>query len=78
MNQHRTEPPSPGVAALGVAVVAVACCAAGPLIVAVVSSVALGLVLGIGAGVASLVGLTALVIAVRRHRATARHARRRG
>jgi hypothetical protein len=75
MNDHGTETPRSGVAAIGVGAFAVARCAAGPLLVAVVSSAALGIVLGVGAGVAALVALAA---ATRRRRRPAVYPGRKG
>jgi Flp pilus assembly protein TadB len=61
-----------GLAAVGIGIFAVACCAGGPLIVAVAGGIALGSVLGVAAGVVALVGLSALVVArARRRRACA-------
>lgn len=40
-----------GIAALGIAVVAVGCCAGVPLVAALASSVAVGALLGVGAGI---------------------------
>ena len=58
-----------GLAALGTAAFAIVCCAALPLVAALVGSVAVGTVLGVGAGLAAaalLVGLA--VVGVRRRR----------
>jgi hypothetical protein len=60
-----------GFAAIVGVAVAVVCCAAAPLLVAVASSLALGAVLGVGAGVVALVALTALAIGARRRRTPA-------
>jgi hypothetical protein len=60
------EHPTRGVAAMAGAAMAVVCCAAGPRLVAAASSLTLGLVLAVGAGLAALVVLTALVIGARR------------
>jgi hypothetical protein len=62
-----------GFAAVGLSVLAVACCASGPLLVAAVSSVALAAVVGIGVGLIAIVALmTMAVVRVRRRSATAR------
>jgi len=61
-----------GLAAVGLGVFAVACCAGAPLIAGVLGGIALGGVLGIAAGVVAVIGLTALVIIrTRRRRACA-------
>jgi hypothetical protein len=58
-----------GLAALGIAAFAVVCCAALPLLVALAGSVAIGTVLGIGAGLAAAVLLVGVISAgVRRRR----------
>lgn len=58
-----------GVAAIAVTVLAVVCCAAGPAIVAVFASVALGAVVGWAAGaVAILVVAVGVAVVVRRRR----------
>lgn len=65
----KRSPPQGGLAAVGVAAFAVACCASLPLLVAVAGSVAIGTVLGVGAGVVAGLLLVALVVArVRRRR----------
>jgi hypothetical protein len=62
-----------GFAAAGLSVLAVACCASAPLLVAAMSSVALASVVGIGAGLVAIVALTTMaVVRVRRRSATAR------
>jgi hypothetical protein len=61
-----------GLAALGVGVLAVVCCAAAPLLVGVLGGIALGSLLGVAAGVVAVIGLTALVVVrTRRRRACA-------
>lgn len=61
-----------GLAAVGIAVLAVVCCAVLPLLAVVASSVALGTVVGVGASVVAFVGLTVLVVLrTRRRRACA-------
>jgi hypothetical protein len=51
-----------GLAALGLAVVAVGCCAGLPLLAALAGSVALGTLLGVGAGILAAVGLVGAVM----------------
>ena len=51
-----------GLAAVGLAVFAVTCCAALPLLAVLAGSVAIGAVLGIGAGAVALGGLVALIV----------------
>jgi len=64
-----------GLAAVGLGVFAVACCAGAPLIAGVLGGIALGSVLGIAAGIVAIIGLTALgVIRTRRRRACAARA----
>ena len=59
-----------GLAALGIAAFAIVCCAALPLLAALAGSVAIGTVLGVGAGLVAAVLLVGLVVAlVRRRRA---------
>jgi len=61
-----------GLAAVGIGVLAVLCCAGAPLIVGVVGGVALGSVLGLAAGVIAIVAATVLVVVrTRRRRACA-------
>lgn len=60
--------PLGGVAALGIAAFAVACCAALPLLAALAGSVAVGTVLGVGAGLAAAALLGGLVVARARPR----------
>lgn len=67
----RQSPDDPwgGLAALGIAAFAVVCCAALPLLVALAGSVAIGTVLGVGAGLAAAVLLVGVVLArIRRRR----------
>lgn len=59
-----------GLAGVGFAGIMVVCCAAFPLLAAFAGSVALGAVLGVGAGLVALLVLGGLVVAwVRRRRA---------
>ncbi len=58
-----------GLAGIGVVALAVVCCSALPLVAAFAGSIALGAVLGVGAGVVALVGLVALVVLRARRRA---------
>ena len=51
-----------GLAAVGLGALAVVCCAGGPLIVALIGGIALGTVLGVGAGVLAVSLVAALVI----------------
>lgn len=67
-----TRPPiGGGLVALGVAAVAVLCCAGLPLLVGVLGGLALGTVLGVGAGVVALVLLVTAVFVTRGRRAAA-------
>jgi hypothetical protein len=62
-----------GVAGVGIAAVLLACCAALPLIGGVIGGIAIGAVLGVGAGILALAALAAvIVITVRRRRACER------
>lgn len=73
--------PGTGLAALGIGAFAVVCCAGLPLVAGVLGGVALGSVLGVGAGVLAVVVVIALVVLrARRQRAcaTARVTTRRG
>ncbi len=70
MEPKRT-PIGGGLVALGVAALAVLCCAGLPLLVGVLGGLALGTVLGAGAGVVALVVLTTAVLVTRRRRAAA-------
>ncbi len=54
--------PKGGFAAVGLGALAVVCCAGGPLIVALIGGIALGTVLGVGAGVLAVSLVAALVI----------------
>jgi hypothetical protein len=69
----RRQPPNDpwsGLAALGIAAFAVVCCTALPLLAALAGSVAIGTVLGVGAGLVAAVVLVGLALArVRRRRA---------
>ena len=58
-----------GFAALGLGALVVGCCAGLPLLAALAGSVAIGTVLGVGAGLLALVGLAILVIVRARRRA---------
>ena len=60
-----------GVVALGVAALAVLCCAGLPLLVGVLGGLALGTVLGLGAGVVALVVLVTAGLGTRNRRAAA-------
>jgi hypothetical protein len=61
-----------GLAAAAIVAFGVACCGGVPLALAALSSLAIGTVMGVGAGILALVALTALVIVrVRRRRACA-------
>ena len=55
--------PSGGVAALVIATVAVACCAALPLVAALAGGVAIGTLVGVGAGLAAAVIIGAWAVA---------------
>jgi hypothetical protein len=57
-----------GLAAVGLAAIAVVCCAALPLLAALSGGIAVGAVLGIGAGVLAVIGLVALVVLHQRSR----------
>jgi hypothetical protein len=59
---HRPRP-SGGVAALVIATVAVACCAAVPLVAAVAGGVAIGTLVGVWAGLATAVIIGAWAVA---------------
>lgn len=68
----RTGGGATGLPVIGVAALAVACCGAGPLLVAAASSLALATVVGAGACVMALSALTALaVVRTRRRRGCA-------
>lgn len=58
-----------GVAALGVGALAVACCAGLPLLAGFAGSLALGTVIGVGAGALSLIALVGFVVLRSRRRA---------
>jgi len=63
--------PRGGLAAVGFGALAVVCCAGAPLIVGVLGGVALGTVLGVGAGVLAVtLGTVLIVVRVRGQRAT--------
>ncbi len=63
--------PRGGLAAVGFGALAVVCCAGAPLIVGVLGGVALGSVLGVGAGVLAVtLGTVLIVVRVRGQRAT--------
>jgi hypothetical protein len=68
--------PGSGFAAVGLAAFAVACCAGAPLVVGVLSGVALGTLVGVGVGVAALVAMLAAGIVVIRRRRACEHDRR--
>lgn len=59
-----------GVAAAGGVVLAVGCCAAGPLLAALVGSLALGTLVGVGAAVGLVIAVCTVVFLRRRTRAT--------
>ena len=63
-------PSQSGLAALGIAAVAIVCCAALPLLAALAGGVALGALLGVGAGVVAAVLLVGTVVARSRKRAS--------
>lgn len=60
-----------GLVAVAVAALAVVCCAGPALLAGVLGGIALGGFLGVGAGVAAIVGLVAVVVVTRRRRALA-------
>jgi hypothetical protein len=62
-NPHQRGAPSGGIAALVVAGIAVACCAALPLLIALAGGVAVATILGIGAGLAAAALLGAWLVA---------------
>jgi membrane protein implicated in regulation of membrane protease activity len=71
--RHFKEPGGGGALAVaGVGFLAVVCCAAFPLLAAVLGSVALGSVLGVGAGILAAMVLLALVLVRARRRRQAR------
>jgi hypothetical protein len=70
MKPKRT-PIGGGLIALGVAALAVLCCAGLPLLVGVLGGLALGAVLGVGSGVVALVVLVTAVLVTRHRRAAA-------
>ena len=51
-----------------IAVLAVACCAAGPVLVGVLGAIGVGAVLGVGVGLLAMVGLTVVMVLYRRRR----------
>jgi uncharacterized protein (DUF58 family) len=53
---------------VGIAALAVICCGAAPLLLALFGGLAVGAVLGLGAGLIALVTLAALALAARRRR----------
>jgi hypothetical protein len=57
-----------GLAGVGIAVLAIACCAGVPLIAGVAGGIAVAAVLGVGAGVLALAALVALGVAAGRRR----------
>jgi hypothetical protein len=59
-----------GAAGVGAVALAIGCCAAAPLLVALAGSIAVGTLLGIGAGAIALILLVALVVLRARRRAT--------
>ena len=60
------------IAAFGVAIVAVACCAAGPLVMATVGGLSVGALLGWGAALIALVAGLAILLARRAWRGQSR------
>jgi len=60
-----------GLAAVGMAALAVVCCAGGPLLAGVLGGIALGTVLAVGAGVVAILVLVTGVVVMRRRRAVA-------
>jgi hypothetical protein len=66
---HGRDTLASGVAVITAAAGVVACCTAGPVLLGVASSLALGALVGLSAGVATLIALTALVIGTRRRHA---------
>jgi hypothetical protein len=77
-DEHRGDGAKAQLIAVGVAVVAIACCAGGPLLAALGSSVALNTVVGAGAGVMVMLALTALVVVRARRRRAGTRLRLRG
>jgi Flp pilus assembly protein TadB len=68
----RSSTAMPGLVGVGAAALALVCCGAAPLLVAVLSGVTLGAVLGVGVGVLAAIALAAFAVAtVRRRRACA-------
>lgn len=61
--------PRAGLAAVSLAAFAIGCCAALPLVAAFAGSIALGTVLGVGAGVVALTVMVALLVLRARRRA---------
>lgn len=60
--------PKAGLATAGLGVLAVVCCAGTPLIAGALGSVAVGRLLGAGAGVLTVVVVSALIVGRIRHR----------
>ncbi len=60
--------PKAGLATAGLGVLAVVCCAGGPLVAGALGSIAVGGVLGVGAGVFTVVVVSALIVGRIRHR----------
>jgi len=60
--------PKAGLATAGVGVLAVVCCAGAPLIAGALGGIAVGGVLGVGAGVLTVVVVSALIVGRIRHR----------
>ena len=58
-----------GLAGVGAIALAIGCCAAVPLAAALAGSIALGTLVGIGAGAIALIALTALIVLRARRRA---------
>ncbi len=72
--------PKAGLATAGLGVLAVVCCAGGPLIAGAFGSIAIGGILGVGAGVLAVVVVSALIVLRVRHRRarTVPHGQTRG
>jgi hypothetical protein len=60
--------PQTGLAAAGLGVLAVVCCAGAPLIAGALGGIAVGGLLGAGAGVLTVVAVSALIVGRIRHR----------
>jgi len=60
--------PKAGLATAGLGVLAVVCCAGAPLIAGALGSIAVGGVMGVGAGVLTVVVVSGLIVGLIRHR----------